>query len=168
MVWPHVYRTEQTTGPARLAIAPRDGAMEVICELADAIGPDSFVLYVHTAPRTDAPRGRFESPPLQLVDVRVFVAEYSALLENDARHEFWVGSTANRGMLVYDDHGIIYAYGPLDDFERALSAIGFQPGEFSIPCPHTHNFHAEYDDDVERLLSHWNWRLTELQPKDER
>ena len=168
VLWPHVYRTEQTTGPDRLVIAPRGEALKVMCELAEAIGSEFFVLYVHSVPRGDSPPGRFESPLLQLVDVRIFVAEYSAMLENDARHEFWVGSPSNQGMLVYDEHGLIYAYGPLPDFERSLLAMGFRSGEFSIPVPHRHHYHAEYDGDVRRLLSHWDWRHTELQPEDER
>ena len=150
VAWPHMYRTEQTTGPDRLAIAPREEPLEVMCELAEAIGPEYFVLYVHSVARSDSLSGRFESPPLQLVDVRIFVAEYSAALENDARHEFWIGSTADSGMLVYDDHGLIYAYGPLGDFERSLSVLGFRSGEFSIP--NSHHFHAAYDEDVRRLL----------------
>ena len=90
------------------------------------------------------------------------------MIENDARHEFWIGSTSNHGMLVYDEHGLIYAYGPLPEFERSLSAMGFRSGEFSIPAPHAHHYHAEYDEDVRRLLSHWDWRHTELRPEDER
>lgn len=90
------------------------------------------------------------------------------MLENDARHEFWIGSTSNQGMLVYDEHGLIYAYGPLADFERSLSAIGLRSGKFSIPAPHAHHYHAEYDEEVRRLLTHWDWRHLGLQPEDER
>jgi hypothetical protein len=168
VLWPNVYRTERTTGPDRLAIAPRREPLEVMCVLAEAIGPEYFALYVHSVARSDCAPGRYESPPLQLVDVRIFVAEYSAMLENDARHELWIGSTTGRGMLVYDEHGLIYAYGPLDDLRRSLLGMGFSEGKISIPAPHTHHFHSEYDDDVRRLLSHWEWRHTQLRPEDER
>jgi hypothetical protein len=167
VIWPNRYRVEQTSGADRLVIAAREEPLDVLCGLAEAIGPECAVLYVHVVARAGAPRGRFQSPPLQLVDVRAFVSEYSALLENDARQEFWIGSPEDRGVLVYDRHGLIYAYGPLDEFERLLSAMGFLPGEFSLDFPHCHHYHAEYDADADRLLSHWHWRQTELHPEDE-
>ena len=166
--WPNVYRVEQTTGPKRLAIAPRQEPLELMCALAKVIGPEYFALYVHSVARSEFRPGRYQSPPLQLVDVECFVAEYSAMLENDARHEFWIGSATGRGMLVYDEHGLIYAYGPLEEFRARLSDMGVREGEFSIPDPHAHRFHAEYDDDVRRLLSHWQWHHTELRPEDAR
>lgn len=168
VVWPNVFRTERTTGPDRLAIAPRLDPLGAMCVLAEAIGPEYFALYVHAVARSDCAPGRYQSPPLQWVDLKIFVAEYSEMLENDARHQFWIGSTTGRGMLVYDEHGLIFAYGPLDDLRRALLGMGFHEGDFSIPNPHVHHFHAEYDDDVSRLLSHWEWRHTALRPEDER
>lgn len=164
--WPHVFRREHTTGPDRLAIAPREDPMGVLRDLATFIGPEFFVLYVLVVSRGRAECGRYESPPLGLVDVRIFIEEFRDMLTNDARHEFWIGSTNDRGMLVYDDHGIIYAYGPLGDFERSLVARGFSAGSFQIPAPHTHHFHGEYDEVVDRLLARWEWRRTELQPGD--
>ena len=59
-----------------------------------------------------------ESPPLDLVDVQIFVEQFGDLLTNDARHELWIGSTSSAGLLVFDKHGIIYAYGPLDDLNE--------------------------------------------------
>lgn len=166
VVWHHVFRRERTTGPDRLAIAPREDPMGVLCDLATFIGPELFLLYVLIVSRGQAECGRYESPPLGLVDVRIFIEEFGDMLTNDARHEFWIGSTNDRGMLVYDDHGIIYAYGPLGDFERSLVARGLSAGSFQIPAPHSHHFHREYDEVVDRLLARWEWRRTELQPGD--
>jgi hypothetical protein len=164
--WPHVFVRERTTGPDRLAIAPREDPTGILYELADLFGPEYFLLYVLVASRGQAECGRYESPPLGLVDVRIFVEEFRDLLTNDARHEFWIGSTNYSGMLVYDDHGIIYAYGPLDDFERSLAARGLSSESFDIPAPHTHYFHGQYDEVVDRLLTRWEWRRTDLHPGD--
>jgi hypothetical protein len=166
--WPHVFRREQTTGPDRLAIAPRENPMGVLCDLAAFIGPEFFMLYVLVVSRGQAECGRYASPPLGLVDVQIFIEEFGDMLTNDARHEFWIGSTNDKGMLVYDDHGIIYAYGPLNDFERSLVARGFRPGSFQIPVPHRHHFHGEYDEVADRLFARWEWKRTELRPGDGR
>ena len=168
VVWGQVYRREQTTGPDRLVIAPAKSPLDLMCALAEAFGPEYFLLYVHSVARSNHEPGRYESPPLQLVDVRIFVQEFAPMLENDARHEFWIASTQNHGMLVYDEHGLIYAYGPLGEFEVLLSTQGFQEQDFSIPSPHAHHYHVEYDDDVAKLLTHWEWLRTDLRPEDER
>lgn len=165
--WPHVFARERTTGPDRLVIVPREDPIGLLGELAEWIGPEYFLLYVLVVQRGEAPAGRYESPPLELVDVRIFLEEFGRLLECDARHQFWIGSTSDRGMVVYDDHGILYAYGPLEDFQRTLLARQFQPGSFSIPAPHTHHYHAELDAEVARLLGRFEWVRTELRPEDE-
>ena len=164
--WPHVFRRERTTGPDRLAIVPRQDPMGVLCDLAALIGPEYFLLYVLVASRGQAECGRYESPPLALVDVQMFVEQFCDLLTNDARHEFWIGSTNSAGLLVYDDHGIIYAYGQLDNFEQSLGLRGLKPGSFEIPAPHAHHYHGEYDEMADQLLARWVWRRTELQPGD--
>jgi transposase len=41
------------------------------------------------------------------------------------------------------------------------------PGAFAIPAPHMHHVHREYDAAVHRLLAHWGWERTELQPGGE-
>jgi hypothetical protein len=74
--------------------------MGVLCDLAGFIGPEYFLLYVLVASRGEAACGRYESPPLELVDVQIFVREFRDLLKNDARHEFWIGSTDDAGLLV--------------------------------------------------------------------
>jgi hypothetical protein len=42
-------------------------------------------------------------------EVKSFVAEYVEWLENDSRHEFWIGSTETRGKFVYEEHALIDA-----------------------------------------------------------
>jgi hypothetical protein len=166
VVWPHVFRTDEMAGPNRLAAAPQKAASGLLLELAEHIGPDYFLLYVLRVGRGGGENGRYQSPPLQLVDVRIFIEEFAEFIENDARHQFWIGSMTNSGLLVYDEHGIIYCYGPIDSFESTLKLAGMRRGEFSIPSPHAHNFHAHYDRAESDLLGRWEWTRSELQPGD--
>ena len=159
--WPHVFRREQTTGPDRLAIAPREDPMRILCDLASVVGPEYSIVYVLVEPLGQAERGRYQSPVLDFVDVEAFVSEFREFLANDARHELWISSIDNAGLLVYDDHGLIYAYGPLDEFERNLLLRGLQPGSFEIPAPHTHHFHHQYAQPFDRLMARWEWRRTD-------
>ncbi|MDF1798984.1 MAG: hypothetical protein P1V81_07400 [Planctomycetota bacterium] len=168
VIWNNVFRREETVGPLRLAIAPREDPLGLMCELAESIGPDYYLLYVHAVERSGSPEGRYESSLMELVDVRIFFAEFEEMLVNDGRHELWIGTDDDSGMLVYDEHGILYAYGPIEDFVRTLAGRGFVEGDFSVPEPHSHHYHAVYDEDVERLIAHWDWHRTDLQPEDER
>lgn len=166
VVWPQAYFREPTTGVDRLRIAPRQDPLGVLCELAAAMQPEYYLLYVLLGSRGNSECGRYQSPPLALVDVQIFVQEFHDLLANDARQELWIGSMPSDDLLVYDTHGLVYAYGPLDEFERILRGLGFEPGTFKIPAPHVHHYHAEYDELESRLLAHWDWIRSELQDGD--
>jgi hypothetical protein len=166
VVWPQRYRREGRGVPDRLAIAPRSSPLALLATLAEHIGPDHYLLFVHCVARSGHERGRYQSPLRQLVDVRIFLQDFAELLEHDARHSLWIGTPGNQGLLVYEEHGLVYAYGPLAEFERSLEGLGFEQGTFSIPSPHAHHFHGGLDDEVERLLG--TWERFDLQPEDER
>jgi hypothetical protein len=68
---------------------------------------------------------------------------------------------------VFDRHNIIYAYGDLEAFERVADAHGMTRKQFSIPVPHWHAYHAEYDAIEHRLLKRWEWIYSPLRPQDE-
>ncbi|MBI3843538.1 MAG: hypothetical protein HY292_02755 [Planctomycetes bacterium] len=108
--WPNLFYRQETTGLDRLVIAPRRNPIGLLTELAKYIEPEYYLLYVLVASRGSSLQGRYQSPPLQSVDVRLFLDDFAGLLEHDARHHFWIGSTTTGDLLVYDDHGIIYAY----------------------------------------------------------
>ena len=57
----------------------------------------------------------------------------------------------DHGLLVYDQHNVIFAYGPLDDFKLILESRGFHEAEFWFPAPHAHSYLPENDDEEERL-----------------
>lgn len=166
VVWPNHYRREHTSGPDRLVIAPRDGLLNILREMAEHLGPSMSLLYVLIVPRGSQVEGRYESPMLDLHGVRTFLDEFGDCLTHDARHELWIGQLQERHMLIYDQHGLLYAYGPLEDFERILRQWGLTPGDIEIPIPHAHHYHSFYDKSVDRILASLSWQRTELQPAD--
>lgn len=92
-------------------------------------------------------------------------ARFGAFLEQDGRHHVWLASPEN--MLVYDRHQCIYAYGDLDAYERVLRARGFRPGQAELPVPHTHHYHAQFDDAEDEVMAYWAWRHSPLRDGDE-
>lgn len=79
----------------------------------------------------------------------------------------WVGSAANDGLLVYDHHNVIFAYGPLDRFRAILNGRNFREQKFWFPVPHAHTYAPENDAEEERLMATVEWRRSPLMPGDE-
>ena len=87
-------------------------------------------------------------------------------MERDGRHHIWVMSLPAKSTLVYDNHNVIYAYGPIADFQTGLEVAGLKGGEVRLPVPHHHRYNAEFDDVERGILKHWDWRVFPLQPGD--
>lgn len=100
-------------------------------------------------------------------ELATFLDRFGPFLGSDRRHEFWIKAGEGPDLLVYDPHEIVFAYGDLDRFERALLAEGYVPGEVSIPVPHMHYYHAENDADTESLLASRLWTYFALTADDE-
>lgn len=136
--YPNIWARETTSGPDRFVIAPRSGYAELIGKLAGCLEPPFLLLYVLAIPRGGGEPGRYQSnysfSQPQLVQ---FLSEYSEFLEKDARHNLWVRSASDEGMLVYDRHNVIYAYGPLERFVAVLESVGLtESSEVRFPSPH--------------------------------
>ncbi len=166
VVWPDVFSVQETTGPDRLSIAAAN-PVDLMCSLSQHIGPEYFLLYVLVVSRGEHLVGRYESAACDLSEVNSFLAEYKELLMGDARHQLWVGLTQNKGMLVYETHGLIYAYGPLEALRNELETAGITEGSFSIPSPHSHHYLPEYDSMVSKLFGSRDWIRTELLDGDD-
>ena len=165
--WPRVFRRESTTGGGRLAIAVSEDASDLLNALVECLGHEFFLLYVLVVPRGPELPGRYQSPLLQLADVRIVLDQYSALFEQDGRHHVWIGAADGAGTIVYDRHNIIYAYGPLPRFEELLQRRGFERGQFTLATPHAHHYHHQFDTSVRALLDRWDWHRTELRAEDD-
>ncbi len=167
--YPDVYAVEQTTGPQRLIVGPAGDHVEVLLSLAEVWRQDYYLLYVLLVPRQGKREpGRYQSPgPLSFEQVTAFCRRFAPFLQGDGRHHLWIGSTVNAGLLIYDQHDWIWAYGDLPAYMQVLQSRGFTEGEVSLPVPHSHSYNAAFDTAEDELAGYWEWAHSPLQPGDE-
>jgi hypothetical protein len=158
---------EDAGGDGRLLIASRRTRAHPLQLLAAHLKGPFGILYVLHTPRGDAKPGRYESPLLSRAELDAFLAEHHDFFSRDSRHDIWLHDTDSGGMLVWDRHDIIHAYGPLEDFKRALRKSGYEPGKVEIPDPHQHHYHAAFDGAQAKVLKAFEWHATPLKPEDE-
>jgi hypothetical protein len=164
----NLYDIEKTTGGSRLVIAPADGHDVLLGDLVELVDGPYHLLYVLLVSRLGRDEGRYQSPEqLSLADVCLFLKEHGHFLARDGRHHFWIGAADRSGLLVYDQHNVIYAYGPLAAFEGLLRRKGFHREEVRFPGPHTHHYHPENDAAEDRLFAAWEWIQFPLEEQDE-
>lgn len=109
----------------RLVIGPSIDHVDLLIELAGELqGNPWFVLYVLLVPRRgNREPGRYQSEPFtEFASLASFLQSFRAFFEGDGRHHIWVGSASNDGTLVYDQHNVIFAYGPLAKFKEVLKS----------------------------------------------
>ena len=154
---PSIWMRELTSETERLRIGGGEHSVELLGALAAVLVEPLFVLVEMRVPRATGDEGRLESHAMTHTDVVSFLAAFRELFEDDARANVWVGTTANVGLLVLDEHDLIYAYGPLDDFETVIRQRGFALGEPGAPDPHEHHYNPEFDHLEVQLREH-DWR----------
>lgn len=167
--YPDVFSREWGEGWRRLTVGPSAHHIRLLLEFADCWGDDDFViLYVSLTSRVGVPAGRYQSPwPLSSDEMRTFFERFRRFFESDGRHHVWLSSVSGDGSIVYDQHNVLYAYGPVDEYSRILDVAGFTEADFSFPAPHVHCFNPSNDEDEAALFSYWNWIHSPLQPMDE-
>ena len=168
--YPNCWAVEKTTGPSRLVIAPAGRYIELMIRLTVAMREPFGLLYVLLVPRAgEGESGRYQSPaPVSSAELETFLWRYQDLLEKDARQHLWIISVGGSSLLVYDNHNVIYAYGPLAEFENVLRSNGLAQCEtVSFPVPHVHKYNAEYDQQERDLMGHWKWIRFPLQDSDD-
>lgn len=145
---------------SRLVAAPDKGQVDLILRLADELQEPFRVLYVLLVPRDDGQdEGRFElAEPLGRAELRSFLRRYRELFEHDGRHHLWVASPVDDATVVYDQHNVLYLYGPLLRFENVLKEQGLSEGEVLLPSPHSHHYHEELDSEVDDMLTRYEWQ----------
>jgi hypothetical protein len=167
--YPNVYAVERTTQPERLIVGPASDHVDVLLSLAEVWRQDYYLLYVLLVPRQGKREpGRYQSPgPLSFDQVAAFCRRFAPFLQGDGRHHLWIGSTANAGLLIYDQHEWIWAYGDIPAYVRVLKARGLIEGEVVLPVPHAHAYNAAFDSAEDELAGYWEWSHFPLQPGDE-
>lgn len=150
-----------------LKIGVPGGDIAVAQALLRCLDGPFYVLYVLVVPRGEGDTGRYQSPLVDWDQVDALLNRFQDYLRSDGRFHLWFHDPAARATIVWDRHNIIYAYGPLAEYERCLSALGFQNGLVRIPAPHEHHYRNEFDIDARAMLAHFDWRHSDLQPSDD-
>lgn len=170
---PHDYGNvffEQPCGNAtRLVIGPTRDHVDLLAELAGELGGRPWaVLYVLLVPRQgNREPGRYQSDDFAThAELAAFLQGFKGFFESDGRHHVWVLSAANDGVLVYDHHNVIFAYGPIEAYKSTLRDRGFREQAFWFPAPHFHVYTDEGDSEEERLMREREWQHFPLQPGD--
>lgn len=163
-----IYELQKTTGPQRLAIAPAGNQIELLLNLAQTLPEPFGILYVLLVSREGNDLGRYQSPaPIGGKKLENFLVQFQDYLELDGRHHLWITSLPSSSTLVYDQHNVVYAYGPLDQFEERLIRRGMSAGEIRFPAPHQHMYHPAFDVSENQMLAYWDWKQFPLAPGDE-
>lgn len=166
--YPRVFVQEKTTGPDRLKIAVSEGGSRVLLELASVLQAPFGVLYVMLVPRGGSRPGRYQSPRLNRAEVAALFDRFGCFWDEDGRHHVWLHSEPGQATLVYDQHNVVFAYGPLPDFRRVLKTLGYsEASELSFPEPHAHQYHRGFDEAERALVSLPGWKPFPLAPDDE-
>lgn len=166
--YPPIFTTETTSAQTpRFVAGVPGGDASVLLKLVERLTPPFFVLYVLHTPRGEGDPGRYQSPQLELGALQSFISRFAAFFAGDARFDLWIHSPSSKGTIVWDRHNLIYGYGPVERFSRALSSLGFSEGRPTVPGPHIHHYRQELDGDAKALLSAYSWQYSPLHPEDE-
>jgi len=162
------FRQPMSTGE-RLVIGPSREHVKIMLSLAQSWPTQEFyVLYVLLASHSGADTGRYESPLLEsFKELDAFFHTYKSFFESDGRHHIWIGSATNEGLIIFDQHNVIFAYGDLTRYEHTLIDYGLSQHEFWFPSPHGHGFPPANVHLEEKVLRHFSWRYSPLQDGDE-
>jgi len=168
---PHRYANswdvQKTRGPERLVIGPESNQVELMLDLAQALAEPFGILYLLLISRRGREPARYQSPyPCERAEVESFFRSFKEFFEFDGRHHVWLISLPDSSTIVYDQHNVIYAYGPRQQFQDVLRKQGFRRGSVIFPAPHSHHYNSEFDDEEERLLAYWHWQQSPLQESD--
>jgi hypothetical protein len=160
------FAREEVGGRPRLRVGVDEAQEAAVAALAgDLRGPFQLLYVLHTT-RTGAELGRYESPELALGTVQEFLRQFGRFLCEDSRHDLWIRSHDDDATIVLDRHNLIYAYGPLNDFEAVLQARGVRQGEPLVPGPHVHHYHQAWDGAEEEIVRHFDWCISPLRHAD--
>jgi hypothetical protein len=164
-----IFQSEMKPKVNRFIIGPNRGHIDLMLSLAKTWDGSFFILYILLTPDSERRKpGRYQCPyPLSEKDLRIFCDKFRGFLEGDGRHHFWIASIENRGMLIYDQHDIIYAYGNLEMYKSILLQADYTERPVNIPSPHTHHFWPENHEQGEALLEYFEWVYSPLHPYDE-
>ena len=170
-IYPHLWSRQRLATTERIILAPRDRQVSLLSSLVETMPEPLWLLYVLLVSRSGHVPGRYQSPiPENRQFVRDFLLDFRNFLEQDGRHNLWIGSATSPAMLVWDHHNRIFGYGPVDKWSEMAVAGGLQqcePERLHPPSPHSHHYHQELDAEEDRILACSEWHRTPLQKQDD-
>jgi hypothetical protein len=161
------FELQETEERERLLIAPSGRQVDLLLRLMREMSGPFSLLYILLAPHTNARAGRYLASGQSHEAVQALLEAFRDYFEGDARHHVWIGAEGDGSLLVYDQHNVIYAYGPVEQFASILMAQGLRQDTVEFPFPHTHHFRSVFDGHEDRLLSEFEWEYSPLEPEDE-
>jgi hypothetical protein len=164
------YCRQTARGQTRLVIGPSKGHVDLMLELAQEFADEPiYVMLVLLVPNAEAHEaGRYQSSAFEThAEVAQFVSSFRDYFESDGGHHFWVASTEGQRMVIYDQHNVLFAYGPIEKYEQRLIERGFREEKFWFPAPHGHGYGGINEVHEARLLAAEEWERFPLQPGDD-
>ncbi|WP_169665267.1 hypothetical protein [Flammeovirga yaeyamensis] len=150
-----------------IIIAASKNQIELLTDLLNDLEPPFYILYVLVVSRIGQELGRYQSPIFETKrELTEFLNRYQKYFETDARHHIWIGTVENNGLLVYDQHNVVFAYGNINKFRTRLAKNRYKEQDFSFPVPHGHLYHEENDKYEKSILTEFEWELFPLQSND--
>ncbi len=164
----HAFRRERPGTQERLVAAPHGDQVGLLIELTRELPEPFHVLYVLLASRRLRSEGRYQATgPVSRDELETFLGRFRGFLEQDGRHHLWIVSPEAHAALVYDHHQLVYAYGPLEEYERVLRQAGMDEGPIVVPPEHQHRYHSEMDEEEDAVMAFREWTWFPLEPEDD-
>jgi hypothetical protein len=124
-----------------LKIGASQNEIDLLLKVAETLNPPFYIVYVLVVSRIGNKLGRYQSLLLESRDeLKSFLKEFQEYFETDGRHHVWICTIDNSGRFIYDQHNVIFAYGPLDNYISNLMKNGYKEKKFSFPAPHAHAY----------------------------
>lgn len=153
-----IFEIETTNAYQRIKIAADNKQIDLMLKLCENLHPPYFILYVLVVPRHGHKQGRYQSQQIESInEVETFLNEFQYFFETDGRHHIWIGTVDNSGLLIYDQHNVIFSYGQLDKQLTTLRKEDFHELSFSFPVPHAHYYNGDNDKFEDKVLEYWEW-----------
>jgi hypothetical protein len=170
----HVYPDEfcfETTssGTRRIRVTASSGYVGLLLALAATLPEPFFILYaLIVSRRQENEAARYQSGQVSHSELNAFFERFEDYFENDGRHHVWIHSPERSATLVYDNHDLVYCYGPLETFSTVLQNNGLKlVDEIQCVGPHGHCYNPEFDSCEGELLKFFQWKKSPLQPQDD-
>lgn len=145
-----------TAERSRLVISAASESLFIISKLISLVGDRFRVTYVREHQEGEVEQGRYLlRHSFEYREAIEFLYTHQEFLLCDGRHHLWIMNETQKSGIVYDQHDLIYYYGP------QLRAIAFLLYREFLPTrslshsnfPHGHGFRSTFDEEEAEIVS---------------